>query len=371
MLVTTILLAILAPNGGSAPLELEARHWFNNPVFRLNDDRRVFVVCFDCDKPESRSALRKLNRLARKPSVVVIGLTRDKREDCERFIRANRIAFTIGAESETVRQLKPRRLPAIYELDRAQRESEPNEIDSLDLIVPNWDDIARQQIEQMEEWELRAFVESDALGLNRCVGVERLWGLLGADRAEEFVQYLDSLIETEEHPWVRGRMRHLQWVAKGLIPLQDAPSESTAAFLEFRQNPDADEWRKVRDFKSRMSAMPVTELLDTYRRNAGPARAGALIRRLVTDQLSTAGDRAAARTALLEIVAADPDHSVRLHAAGGLAQVCEVGDTVVADVLESLAQSEPHVKNVRPAMEYASQYLRTGATIDEAAASKP
>lgn len=365
-----ILLASVASACNSGPLELEARHWFNNPVFRLHDDRRVFVVCFDCDKPDSRAALRKLNRLARKPSVVVIGLTRDKREDCERFIRANRIAFTIGAESETVRQLKPRRLPAVYELDRDGKDGEPSELESLDAIVPNWDNIPRQQIEQMEELELRAFVESDAFGWNRCVGLERLWTLVGSQRRDEFVQYMDSLIDGEEHPWVRGRMRHLQWVAKGLIPAQDAPSESTTALQEFQQNPDADQWREARQFKSRMGQMPVSELLETYRQNFGAGRNGDVIRRFATDQLSTAADRSAARAALLEIISADLDHSVRLHAAGGLAQVCDVGDLAAADVLDALAESEPHVKNVRPAMEYAAQYLRTGVVAADEATPK-
>jgi hypothetical protein len=85
-----------------------------------------------------------------------------------------------------------------------------------------------------------------------------------------------------------------------------------------------------------------------------------VIRRYITEEFKNCPDRTAARAALAEIVGVDPDFSIRLVATMGLGQVCQVGDTEIADYLDGLAAAEPHLLNVKPTMEYTSDYLRTG-----------
>ena len=101
--------------------EIEAKCWFNNPVYRLRDDRRVVLFFFECDSKEAAAWTKRLNRMSRRPDMVIIGLTDDGRAAAERFIKRRNVRFTIGAGSRTAKRLGIRELPALRVVDAKDR----------------------------------------------------------------------------------------------------------------------------------------------------------------------------------------------------------------------------------------------------------
>ena len=77
MLGSLLLLLLLGPEGETArPCpELHAREWLNNPPLLIHDDRELILFFFDPDSRECARRVPVLNRLARNPRRIVIGLT--------------------------------------------------------------------------------------------------------------------------------------------------------------------------------------------------------------------------------------------------------------------------------------------------------
>ncbi|RMF83476.1 MAG: hypothetical protein D6744_04580, partial [Planctomycetota bacterium] len=103
----TLLVGMSAPVVAEDAMRLDARYWFNNPVFRLHDDRAVVLFLFEVRERDRSTleAVRALNRVAARPDTVVIGLTPDGRQEVETFIRRHRVRFTVGAGSRNARAL--------------------------------------------------------------------------------------------------------------------------------------------------------------------------------------------------------------------------------------------------------------------------
>ncbi len=100
--------------------EVHAKAWFNNPPFRLNDDRDVVLLFFSAKDPERSLTpiVRRLNQVCRRPDTVVLGLTADGRGEAQAFIKRYRVQFTIGASSRSPRDFKIAKTPAIIRIKR-------------------------------------------------------------------------------------------------------------------------------------------------------------------------------------------------------------------------------------------------------------
>jgi len=355
---------LLAVTLGTAPQdpeirELEARHWFNNPVYRLHDDRDVLLWFFTTRDRESHAIVPKLNRLQRRPDLVVIGITEDSRVDAERFIRQTRAGFTVGAGSPMLKRLDIRPSAQLYRLSRKEggRISRVD-VSNLDSLLPDWGPYGEEDISQLDEdWELVDFISSDALGQRRAEAVRKLFAY--GDRAA-LIDLADRLLPEERNPWVRNALIYFKERAEGTREPQPEPAPSTIHYRVFSDKLDAPEWATAREYLRRVESLSVTQLLSDYRNHLTDQPNDVVIRRIIVDHLEHVQDRTAARSALLEMVAREPDYFIRLRLVGSFSTVCNVGDQEVADYLDALAETETNLLHVRPMMEYVAYVLRTG-----------
>ena len=352
--------------GGPAQREIEARHWFNNPIYRLHDDRTVILLFFECNDKESARCAKKLERFAKRhDDVVAIGLTADNRGATERFISRNKVRFTIGAESRSMKTFGVRRLPAILVVDGQDREQLEvvDNFAGLQAMLASWDEPSTKKLSEIKSEDgLKTYIETIAHGQSRESAVRKLWELLGTERAEEFVEFAEARLLVEPCPWVRGELRYWVNIAGGVDGGDRERSSWARCHFDFRDNPEAQRWSKYRAFREALPGYSPTELLEQYRQHLSDEANDVLIRENVVRSLhiEEGPGREQARGALMEILLNEPDRSIRLHATGTLGQICEVGDTEVADFLDTLAETEPYVLVVRAAMEYIAEYLRTG-----------
>lgn len=379
----TILLA-----GGQSP-ELQAVRWFNNPVFRLEDDRKVLLFFFDIDpNKDARETLRhveQINVLTKQKDWVVIGLTSARPSEVESFIREHRVRFTVGAGSKSSRDYKVDRFPRLIVVDRKSGKRETGEaapgFSEMDLealtrmnrsAAPQASDFW-PELSKMDVAELRDYLESDAHGMDRAGAVGHLFEQMGN---EEFVRYAEDRIKVETDPWARGKLRYYAEVARGVRADDDGPSPSARALTAMNEDPTNEIWAPIRAYE----ALPEAERADAdkvfsiYQSSSGDSPVDSLIRRAATTDLwrrCASSHQPVVRKRLLQIAAADPDASIRMIACMALGKVCAVGDTEAADFLESLAEHEPETVRTKPMMEYVSHYLRTGQEESETMTPRP
>lgn len=349
--------------------EPEARRWFNNPVFRIHDDRDVLVCFFRVDSSFGELA-RKLERAARRRDVVVIALTPDKADRIERLVRDDRLTFTIGAESLSAERLRIERFPAFVLVsrkgdDRGAKQLSGEEWNALSIVKPpggrpaEWTDpaIAMDVIEN----DLDSAETEEAMFLRRAA-VRRFWELTHADAPEEFTRFAEARIPNEQNPWVRGELTFWLNVAKGTAMDDDQPSGWTAAKQAL-----ANDQALKNDFvgvQRKLQGKPTDGLESEYLKRGSDAPLDILTRQWIVSRLGhpdfEAEDKSDARGALMRILGVETDRSVRLHAVAALGRICKVGDHEAANYLDELAKVEPYVRVVRPSMEYIAEYLRTG-----------
>ena len=345
---------------------ISARHWFNNPVFRLRDDRKVVLFFFSTTNRESARWAAVLNRNSRRKNTVIIGLTRDKREQAERFIRKHKVRFTIGAESRSARNFKIDRLPALILIDdRDRSRMQPMQMEELDELLWVWDPEDESiDVHSLDKGQLESLVESRADGVTRRNALQQLWKQHGSKDPDIFVEYAQSQLTEEKDPYARASLEYYIDMANGVPRSDNQRSPSTRHWQVYRDDRDGEEWKAVRDFEKKVRSaetIPVEELLNEYNRHWSDTPADIVVRELVVRHLRRSSDRVGARSALINILkAGEPDAGIRRHAAWGFFRIAEVGDTEVIDLLAALAQSEANRFNNKPTMESVVRYLQTG-----------
>lgn len=129
--MTVIKLLLLSPllwqpdhSEGLDGRDIVARHWFNNPEYRLHDERSVVLLFFRAERPdkELRRAVESLSRLARRKDFVVIGLTPDSRARAQWFVDEYKVRFTVGAESHSAGAFGIREMPQILLIEGKERD---------------------------------------------------------------------------------------------------------------------------------------------------------------------------------------------------------------------------------------------------------
>lgn len=359
MIAGTLVACLLLAGGPREFPDLEARYWFNNPVFRLKDDRDVLLCVFTTRDARSERLASQLNRLQRRPRLVVIALTQDSRDDVERFVERTRARFTIGAESDTVRRMKLSRVPQFWRMSRAGDQRLEALPPDLGELLPDFGAYGEEDLDSITRpADLEIFVLSDAFGGNRQLAVKKLFH---ASTADEFVRFAAAAEETEANPYVLGALQYYREVAAGSrAPLELAPA--TTHYRAFgAAAPDDPEWARSRAYASKAANLEdVAVLLSDYKAAAGDQPQDVVIRRLIVERLPRIADRAASRRALMELLPHEPDYFLRLRLTSSFLDVCTEGDEEAAAFLESLAETEENILHVRPMMQSLAEHLRAG-----------
>ncbi len=359
--------AELAP---SALPELDARHWYNNPVFQVVDQRDVILVLFREEDRELPRLLRRLSIVARRPDVVVIGLTPDSRGAVERLIEQHHVRFTLGARSRSAGEFLRERSPRLI---RVRRSAGVGEIQPLDAeaLVREYAQYSgasggASPATLREPWELLTLIGAPTIpSLQRAAAVNRLYSTVSPS---EFLALADALLDEQSDPDVRNRLEFYALKARG-VDVDDQMLAPSAAYLrEYQAAADDPAWAAVRTFEQSVGNRDAPQLTADYWDHLSDAPADALIRWLVAGHLPRVARNGEVREALFEMLAAEPDFAVRGMLTSALAQTCTIGDLDAAARLEKLAESEPNLYHVRPWMQATARYLRTGETAPAAGA---
>lgn len=383
-----ILLVLGYSTVADVPPELKAGRWFNNPVFRLNDHRDVLLFFFVVnDSPSAKEGLRwveKLNRLANRPDVVVIGLTSASRAATEKFIEAAKPRFAIGAASASARDYKITKFPSVIRLERHRGEAKKGGADQFVVpsgLDPNWEPIEYAGLEALDAKlaatnegggyvepdlasmtlvELKAFAAGDSFGMDRATAVQMVFQAVPHD---EFVKYADERLDAESNPWAKGTLRYYRDVAAGVRKDDAQQSASARAVNEFEKNPDDASWAEVRAYLAQTNEDrgDFNKVWTAYQSHVTEGSADALVRRhAIHDLWHRCADDDSVRSALLQAAGLDPDHSIRMIATMALGERCEVGDEEAALRLDQIADIETEILNTRPMMERVAERIRGG-----------
>jgi len=361
--IVGLCIAGLLPASAAAQ-DLTARKWYNNPVFRLHDDRAVILFFFRTGErsSETLAIVKKLNRLASSGEIVVIGLTEDPPGQVERFIRKHRVRFTIGAGSKCSKKFAIEKLPATLYWARGIRNVPGNPDPTLLERLAPVKGPAPESLppEVNSAWEIESFIESQAQASARQAAVKRLWEEFGKENPQDFLAFAESRLADEPDPWVRGELRYRSRLARGEPTSEADLNPSVKASHRYRASPDSPEWQSVRALEAVLPQLQAAQLLAEYERRTGDDDVNLLCRRLIIQRLGQLEDRPAARQALMQILPGESDASNRFHAAARLRDVCETGDEAAAALLDELARVEPHTLRTRPIMEATAEVIRTG-----------
>jgi len=346
-------------------LDVSARHWFNNPAFRLHDDRDVYLFFFDVKDKEAARVVPLLNRIHRRRSSIVIGLTDAKAKAAQAFIRKHHVAFTVGSESRSNRVFRIEHRPALLHLTGEARDDVSEvALDDLNAFVvessPPFVDVSTLKTVP----ELREYLESDRSGIFRRAAVRRLRERMPR---EEFLEYARQRLEVDGDPWTRNILEfYLSDPTPEDIARLNERAPSTELEMQFAKNPDAPEYAAARAFIDRLNRKlpPAQDLIDDFERNQSDDAESTLIRLWISRKLRAAesDDAEQVKESLMAMISGEPDRGIRSGLVTRLlrAGVCEVGDLEVVQFLDQQARVEPDRAYAKPMMEYTANYLRTG-----------
>ncbi|GIK17027.1 MAG: hypothetical protein BroJett003_19910 [Planctomycetota bacterium] len=385
----------------SGEAEISAHRWFNNPVFKLKDDRDVLLFFFTLGANEAgKESLRtaeKLNRLCDNPKLVVIGLTTAPASQVERFIKQHHIRFTVGSGSRSATAFRVEKFPTVLRIDRRSPASDEPSLHIVQTVA--WVSLNGEAIDRLVDataastdsaslptsgegnpWTRRfsSLQEMDVIDLmNFIEDVEsdreyQGWSRAAAVRVlsesapkEDFLEFAAARLAVESNARVRCNLKYYTDVVSGLRKDDEGQSVSAKAFLAFRDDPEQESWGPVRAYQAlgEQERGNGRRLLEMYHGHFADDPANTLVRRMVVEDLwHRCTDDIQVRNALMEVISMDPDASIRMIAAMGLTKRCATGDIEVAEFLEAMAEIEPNLKGTRPMLEYAAGRIRTGET---------
>ncbi len=367
-LIGVVAMAPAAQKASQTVRELRAECWLNQRVTRLRDDRLIVLYIFDAaarpDRQTSR-ALRLLNRLAQRRATLVVGLTPSDCRTARRFVHRYRVRFPVGANSPTARTLAGDQLPRLLRLDRlGGKERRPRSLDPKQLaaLLPTGEQYTGDDVRRLREpWQLVQVVRSGAPYEVRLTAVRRLYEL---SDPQAFVQTAAMLLPDEPNPWVRSWVEYYRDLASGIDrPGLEQRTPSTAAWLDYRADPDAPQWEPVHAFLKQFHQSHSAELLlDALREHAGDTPTDLVIRRVAAQELVNLAseNKTPVRSSLMQWLPSEPDPSIRMYLAYALSYACEPGDTQAAQLLRDLAAVETRILLVRPELEYLARVIETG-----------
>jgi len=350
--------------GTMSAREIKAKAWFNNPVFRLHDERDVLLLFFSAKDKENSLApvVQRLRRVALRPDVVVIALTADGRAEAQRFIQHYKVRFTVGAASASARDFGIKRTPTLLRLVRKPEglrsvECPADQVEQLYLPAATSEPTS-EPTDEAEPWELILFIQGPTPGLQRSWAINKLFRKLAP---EEFLEFADEILSDDEaSPDVRNRLEFYKRKLAGQPVDDQVRAPSMRLLNEFQANRDDPVWAPVKSYLDGIKERSVDRLVEDYWQRTGESPENLLIRYRIVSVLPEVGPRERVRQVLIEMLPFEPDFAIRGFITSGLVQTCPVGDTEVAELLEAQAEVEPNIYHVRPWMQAGAVYLRTG-----------
>lgn len=357
-------------------IEISANHWFNPITIRVPEERTYMLLFFSTvqGKDETKRYLTRLDKLRRKRDTVVMGLSAESSERVDKFVEKHGIRFPVGAESKAYKRFLIKKFPMLVVLDFAERATHAQgmawSLDQLDDYVGRSDDDVGFISGEFDEASSTAQLEDHARHDPDTARRRRALELL-RDRMEEsaFIELCDNLLESADSHLMRGEIAYQRQLADPTV-LDKEPfvAPSVQAGRSRRENPDAPQWDRLREYEISASELSTEQLVADFFDHQTDAMdpESLLIRREIASRFNTISEdgsvdeKADARAKLMSMLPGETDAAVRLWLVGALWTTTVPGDLEVADFLTEQLKTEPNVRSVRPMMETVIRCLQTG-----------
>ena len=362
---------------GAAPRQpgITAEKWLNRLTIRHGDQTHV-ILFFDTAQPRSREDHRalqedveRLNKLARRSDVLVLGVMPEREEVARLFLTRYRPRFAIGVQSGSYRSFGVTRFPAVVVIKGETRQA----IDDWNLVEqllgpePEGSEIPP---EELTIEELQARIEKDGYSSNSPLDILRI-----RMEPEEFLQYCDQLEQKNgPYEWL-GNLHYQRHLADPRDPVKQPP---TTPSIDARREARRNGTRKSREWKELLATKESwsnDEILELYLKHSGDAPEDLVYR---TDLAIALGDTREPRYAyaLLDMLEMEPDPGIRSDIAWAIEGVHVERDIEVNGLtdhvlrhpeleviqrLEACLATEDNVRWARPALESVVEYLRDAA----------
>lgn len=364
MTALCLALAVLvqAASEGSAAPEIDARMWFNLPDYRLHDKREAVLFFFQSRDERSAKLIPRLNRLHRKPDVVVIGLSEESPKTLEAYIAKHKIRFCVGAGSGSAKKYKVTKFPTLIRL-RGERRADPVilEQSEFDAYIPDWGPDEEETVKRLEDVaELMTFVATAKDNRGRQTACVKLYHKLSP---EEFEAYAEEVLAFEGNPYIRRAVEFLaRRPTEAELAIETDLPTSSKYQNDYDKNPDAPEWAAARKFSEGMPLRERTleQLTEEYWQHASDDANDVLIRYFVAKALNFRPheERDMLRDALFDIIPREPDRGIRTYLVGALMVQTETGDEELAAFYEAQAERETSAFRLKPFMDYLAFAIR-------------
>jgi hypothetical protein len=360
--------------------------WLNAPEIRF-PERRPWVLLFFTTVTERRVTpiLDFLESLHQNPDVVVAGLSPEPEDRARAFVARHRIRFPVGAASADHRRFAVREWPVIVILKPGTNSVETFHVDLIGLspdqavrrirtilklgdapqttvLQPPDDNSPARALWQTVVDDPDLWKRKNALAPLRELMAPAAFLAL----CEHLLAEADARIngsEADRLYWI-GEIKFQRDLADPKThpkPARLSPA-SVAVARQLRATSRPDDQPVLPPVGSAMiPSRPVDHWRETYRAMLPSDLPEHLVsRHEIAVGLRDHPDKAAARAALMDLLALETDFGIRAILAISLTRVCVPGDEQAAATLEQAASREMDVRFARPSMESGAFYLRTG-----------
>lgn len=364
---------------GRAPVEISARTWFNARTVQVPDERTYVVFFFSTiqGKKENPRYIARLHKMRKNREVVVIGLSAESSKRVQKFVKENKVRFSVGAESKAYKQFRIKKFPAIVVLDPSEKDragrSPLTSLDDLDDYVdfPDEDEVPPLVSGEFSKESSVEVLEDHARNdTDETYRLRSLSFLRKKMAPGKFMKLCDELLAaTSNFGTSRGNIAYLRHLADPTVKEKEPRSPpSSDAKRARRVTLGGPQWQRVRDFEELAPQLSQEKLMaELFDDQTDPTDPRNLLNRLEIGSIfngiadnGTAEEKATARELLMQMLPGEPDAGVRLYLVGALWGTAYPGDIEVAEFLEEQLKTEPNIRSVRPMMETIVRCMRTG-----------
>lgn len=350
-----LILPIVVPAGVDAK-GVTAEKWINRLTIRFDGDARTVILFFDSKQTQDlRDSVERLNKIARRNDVVVIGVTPEREDRAREVIRKFGMRFAVGVQSSSYKAFNVKRFPQVVYIER-NKVTAIEDFDWVERQLGDPPDMNSGSPEELDEESLMELIDvQDRLDLLETLRIRTDPG--------EFVSYCDRLAAKRDEglPWWSGELQYQRHLADATeTPKQPESTPARDARREARRSGTRKREELAELYESRDS-WSYDDVMEVYTRHIGDDPEDMVYRADWVLQLGRSDDPTHV-PALLDMLNQENDAANRgliSFAIGEIHTTSALADPeYVIRRLEKHLETEENIRWGRPAVELTIDLLR-------------
>ncbi len=304
-------------SGGVDAKAVTAEKWINRLSLRFDNDARYLILFFDTKQTRGlRETVERLNKLARRSDVVVVGVTPEREQRVRKFLREYRVRFAIGVQSSSYKSFEVKRFPHVVYIE----DQKSTFIEDLESLQDRLGEPPKVKGELPPE-------ELDVEDLKQRIDAEDRMDLLETLRIrtepEAFLRFCDALASKRNEegiPWWQGNLAYQRHLVDDTFEIKQ--SDSTPArdvWMESRRL-GTRKWVEVREMYASRNSWSPAEVLDVYAKHLGDSPEDIVYRADWIMEIGRSGNTSHV-DALLDMLEIEGDAAMRNRIAAAIGEI--------------------------------------------------